>query len=248
MRGTSSIRGFLAASGAAAAMALLAGCEQQPQGEGGPAVATASAALTQGQVVPTGQVCTPTGKHDKHAGFACTTCHMCAGTLSFNPAVAGASAAFDATTKNCSNVACHAVPAGTFSYTTWDWGLDQAVTVTVPYGGQAGSGAANWYATGTSSCDACHGYPPKYDGVAYPWHSGIHGITVGNGNTCQLCHPDATGAYVYAPYVGSSGGLISSCPPGTYCSAPGAITNPSLHGNHALDVSPNWKSACFGCH
>lgn len=245
-----SIRCFLAAMGTAAAMVLVAGCEQQAPGDQAPAV-SASAALTQGQVVPTGSVCTPTGKHVKHAGFACTACHMCAGTLSFDPAVAGATATFDATTKNCSNVACHAVPAGTFTYSYWDWGLDQSVSVSVPYGGAGGGSAANWYATSGASCGACHGYPPTYGGTAYPWHNGQHGLGIPNGNACQLCHPDATGAYVFGgppSFVTTSAGLITSCAPGTFCSAPGTITNASRHGNGVVDVTPLWRSTCSGCH
>jgi hypothetical protein len=168
--------------------------------------------------------------------------------VSFDATIAGPSAAFDATTKNCSSVKCHSVSSGTFTYSSWDWGLDQPVDVTVPYGGSAGSGSANWYAAGSSSCNACHGYPPTYNGTAYPWHSGSHGITVSNGNTCQLCHPDVTGAYVYSAYLSSSGGMISSCPTGTYCAAPGTITVPASHGNGTVDVTPQWSNKCFGCH
>jgi hypothetical protein len=177
---------------------------------------------------------------------------MAAGTLCFNPAVAGATAAFDATTKNCSNVACHTVPAGTFTYQMWDWGCECMVDNTVPYGGSgSGAGTPNWYAAPGLGCNACHGYPPTYNGGAYAWHSGLHGLGISNGNTCQMCHPDATGAYVYGgppSYVTTSGGLIASCAPGTFCSAPGAITNGSLHGNGVVDVSPSFRSACFGCH
>lgn len=234
----------------AVAFVLLQGCEQ---GSGGAAatIAGSSAALTQDAVVPTGTTCAPTGKHAEHGGFTCATCHQCAGTLSFDPTIAGPSAAFDATTKNCSNVACHAVAAGTFTYYTYDWDTDQTVATTVPYGGAQGAATANWYAPPGTTCNACHGYPPKYNGVAYVWHSGAHGLGTANGNNCSLCHPDASGAYVYGgppSYVGTSGGLISSCDPNTYCSAPGSITNRSLHGNGSLDVSTRFVSACIGCH
>lgn len=234
-------------AGVAVAALLAFGCEQ---GEvGGSAVSGERGALTVDHVVATGQVCAPTGKHGKHQAIQCATCHQCAGTVSFDAAVAGPGATFDATTKNCSSIACHGVAAGTFTYSTWDYGLDQLVNVSVPYGGSAGTGQPNWYAASTGGgCDACHGYPPKYNGVAYWWHSGQHGTTISNGNTCQLCHPDATGAYVYAPYTSSTGGLITSCAPGTYCAAPGTITVPSRHGNGVVDVTPGWNSRCSGCH
>lgn len=251
MRFFRSVRWFVALSSIAGASLLVAGCEQQGQGGGELATAGTAAALTQDRVIPTGQVCAPTGKHAQHSGVACATCHQCGGTLSFNATVAGANAAFDATTKNCSNVACHAVPAGTFTYYTYDWGADQLVPTTVPYGGAVGSATANWYATGSASCNVCHGYPPKYNGTAYAWHSGLHGLGTGGGNACQLCHPDATGAYVYGgppSYTGTSAGMITSCEPYTYCAAPGTITNPSLHGNGTVEVSARFTSVCIGCH
>lgn len=113
---------------------LLSACEMDPH------VATGGArtdALNADHVVPTGLVCAPTGKHAEHAGaaIACTTCHMCAGTVSFDPAIAGSSAAFDASAKTCSSVKCHVVPAGTFTYSVYNWGSDSYDDVTVPYGG-----------------------------------------------------------------------------------------------------------------
>lgn len=237
-------------AGLVVAVLLVAACEQGPSGSGAGSLAD-HAAMTVDHVVATGQACGPTGKHDKHAGFACTVCHQCAGTLSFDATVAGPNAAFDATTKNCSSIQCHSVPAGTFSYNGVD-GDGSTILITVPYGGEAGSGTANWYSTGTSSCDACHGYPPKYNGVAYPWHTGSHASpTTSRANTCQVCHPDATGAYVWGglpSYVNTSGGLITSCPVGTFCSAPGTITQPALHGNGTLDVVPQFSSRCSYCH
>jgi hypothetical protein len=235
---------------------LLVGCEAASQrgavipAAGGPVASFDAAALTADRVVPTGQSCSPTGKHFEHRSYACAACHQCAGAVCFDAAVAGPTAAFDATTKNCSNVACHGAVAGTFTYQVWDWGIEDFVQVTVPYG-DAGGSAVNWYAPPGQGCNGCHGYPPKYNGVAYPWHTGTHGQNIPNGNNCKLCHPDAAGAYVYGgppSFVSTSGGLITSCPPGTYCSAPGAITNPSLHRNGRLDVTPAWTSSCFGCH
>jgi predicted CxxxxCH...CXXCH cytochrome family protein len=231
---------------AAAALVVVVGCGPESPGE----LADLSA-ITADRVIPTGQACTPTGKHLEHRSVACATCHLCAGTVSFTGSVAGANAAFDAGTKNCSNIACHAVPAGTFTYTVWDWGSEEVVAVTVPYGGAAGASQPNWYGAGGMGCATCHGYPPRYAGIPYTWHSGLHASGISNGNTCQLCHPDASGAYVYGgppSFTGTSGGQIASCPPGTYCASAGAITNASLHGNGTLDVSPGWSSACFGCH
>lgn len=214
------------------------------------AVAGGGEALTADHVVPTGQACTPTGKHLLHASFSCATCHQAGGALCFDAAVAGATAAFDAVTKTCSSVACHGTTAGTFTYTSWDYSTDQPVSVSVPYGGSGGA-QASWYAPSGGGCTACHGYPPTYNGVPYVWHSGQHGGGIPNGNACQLCHPDATGAYVSGgppSYAGTSGGLIASCPPATYCAAPGTITDPALHRNGVLNVSPRWSSACTGCH
>lgn len=227
---------------ALAALALV-GCQQG-------AASAAASGLTSDHVVPTGQACTPTGKHLEHGSFACATCHQAAGAMCFDAAVAGSAATFDAVTKSCSSIACHGTAAGTFTYSAWDWGADQAVNVTVPYGGSGGA-QASWYAAAGGGCTACHGYPPTYNGVAYPWHSGAHGGGIPDGNACQLCHPDATGAYVFGgppSYASTSGGLIASCPAGAYCAAPGTITDPSLHRNGVLNVSPRWGSACIGCH
>src|SRR5512143_596886 len=135
MRVQGSLRWFILLSSIASSGLMLAGCEQQAQGGGDLATARASGALTQDAVVPTGQACVPTGKHDKHARFACTSCHQCAGTLSFDAAVAGPNAAFDATTKNCSNVSCHSVPAGTFTYYKYNPDTDTVEPIYVPYGG-----------------------------------------------------------------------------------------------------------------
>ncbi len=247
----SSVRYGVAVPLVVSAILALHGCGQGEIAPGDAPAARAAGALTQDAVVPPGQACTPTGKHAEHGSFACTTCHQCAGTLSFNASIAGASAAFDATTKTCTSVACHSVPAGTFTYYTYNPDLMQTVPVTVAYGGSGGSAGANWYAPPGSSCTACHGYPPSYNGTVYAWHTGMHGFGIVNGNACSLCHPDASGAYVYGgppSYVGTSGGLISSCAQYTYCAAPGTITNASLHGNGTVDVSARFASACYGCH
>lgn len=238
---------------AAASASLVVVACGDPRGGVGDRLASTSSAITQDRVIPTGEACTPTGRHVEHNTFGCATCHQCEGTVSFDPAVAGPNAAFDATTKTCSNVACHGFPAGTYTYYTWDWAIEDVVAVTIPYGGEEGAGAASWYADpGTTSCDACHGYPTTYAGVARAWHSGVHAYSfTPNGNACQLCHPHVKGAYVYGglpSYVGTSGGLVTSCPPGTFCAAQGTILDASLHRNGVVDVSATFSSTCNGCH
>jgi hypothetical protein len=211
--------------------AALAGCDGQV-GASGAQLGSAQQALTPDEVcLDTDPLCTPTGAHAKHGAFACSACHKVAGRLSFDSAgpayAAGQSAPrFDATAKTCSNVACHGVPAGTFSFYFPDGSGDPALN-TVGYGG-ATQTTPSWYATG-ATCGACHGNPPRApDGSFYPWHSGQHGGQgpTGTYNQCQFCHPDATGANGQ----------------GT------AITNPTLHANGTVNVQARFTSACFGCH
>jgi hypothetical protein len=199
-----------------------------------PAIAKASAALTQDEVCLDGDpACTPTGAHGKHGTYACSVCHKVAGRLSFDrtgPAYATGYPAptFDATAKTCSNVACHTVPPGTFSY-YFPGGDGEPVLNTVSYGGGAPRPTPSWYATGAIGCTACHDNPPRNGSTgSNAWHSGYHGNQGPTGayNQCQFCHPDATGA----------GGV------GT------AITNAALHGNGVANVQARFTSACFGCH
>jgi hypothetical protein len=201
--------------------------------------------------------CGPTGAHQKHGGYSCTVCHKYAGRLVFDSTSAAYKAGqpkptFNAVTKTCSNVGCHSVPSGTFSY--WSpacEGTDAECTVTVSYGNSGGT-TPSWYATGTNTCGGCHSFPARLANGSIPvWHSGLHGINIPNGNACQLCHPDVTGAYVYGglpSFVGTSAGLITSCATGTYCSSTLTIANPLLHGNGTVDVAPGFRSTCFGCH
>lgn len=181
---------------------------------------------------PTGPTCTPTGAHAKHGSYACAVCHYVAGRLAFNPTgpaygTGFPAPAFNATAKTCSNVACHTVPPGTFSY-YFPGGDGEPVLNTVNYGGGAPRPTPSWYATG-AACAACHDNPPRNgsDG-SNAWHSGYHGNQGPTGayNQCQFCHPDATG----------SGGV------GT------AITNASLHANGTANVQARFTTACFGCH
>ncbi|WP_224981154.1 cytochrome C [Geomonas agri] len=181
--------------------------------------------------------CTPTGAHGGHAtaGYNCKVCHSVAGRLAFaknGPAYGAGLPAptFDATLKSCSNVACHAVPPGTFSYYSYDWGLEQVVLTTVNYYGSAGRATPSWYATGAAGCTACHDDPPRNGSSgSNVWHSGYHGGQGPTGalNQCQLCHPDAS-----SPNNGVGD----------------TITNTTLHANGTVNVYAPFTSACFGCH
>ncbi|WP_443093438.1 CxxxxCH/CxxCH domain c-type cytochrome, partial [Geomonas silvestris] len=133
----------------------------------------------------------------------------------------GAAPQFDAE-KSCSNVSCHAVKSGSFSYYSYNAGTDEYDLITVNYGGAQRTPA--WSATG-QLCAACHGNPPS-DGRV--WHSGRHGNQgpTSSFNQCQLCHPDASG-------VNGQGTTI---------------TNPAQHRNGTLDVQGAFKTTCFGCH
>jgi Geobacter CxxxxCH...CXXCH motif (GSu_C4xC__C2xCH) len=180
--------------------------------------------------------CTPTGAHGKHGAFSCKVCHKFGGRLVFAKTGTDARAygaglgtpAFDATAKTCSNVACHAVPSGTFSYYFMD-GSGEAVLNTVNYG-SASRPTPAWYATGTAGCTACHDDPPRNGSTgSNVWHSGYHGGQgpTGASNQCQFCHPDAS-----SPNNGIGD----------------TITNATLHANGAVTVQATFKSACFGCH
>jgi predicted CxxxxCH...CXXCH cytochrome family protein len=226
----------------ALALVGLSGCGQDDAGAASTAAGTAAAtnqvgtkALTADEECLDGDpACTPTGAHAGHGAFACSVCHKVAGRLVFDKngpayAVGQPAPTFDATAKTCSNVACHGVPAGTFSYSSWDWGLDQPMTVTVSYGGGPRT-TPSWYSTAAGRCTACHDDPPRNGSSgSNTWHSGYHGNQTPTGayNQCQLCHPDAS----------SPGNGIGD-----------TITNPSLHANGTVDVQPQWSSACFACH
>lgn len=200
-------------------------------------------AMIQSEVCTDGDPsCTPTGAHGGpstqpagHYAFDCKVCHRVGGRLSFDkngPAYAPGKPAptFDATAKTCSNVACHGVPAGTFSYYFPD-GSGEPVLNTVSYGGTLAAGSTpSWYTTGASGCSACHGDPPANgSNGSNVWHSGYHAGTgpTGTQNQCQFCHPDAS----------SPGNGIGD-----------TITNPLLHANGTVNVQATFTSACFGCH
>jgi hypothetical protein len=174
----------------------------------------------------------PTGAHTKHGAFACTACHLIPGSPCLDPAGPAAAPgkpapAFDVSAKTCSSVACHGAYSGTFTYSRWDYGIDDIVYVTVPYAGSGGA-ANSWYSTG-STCSSCHGNPPD---PATAWHSPNHAITMAAGRKCETCHPDAISAVVGGKTVGVS---INA----TYA---------TLHGNGAVNVQAKFTSKCFGCH
>jgi predicted CxxxxCH...CXXCH cytochrome family protein len=129
---------------------------------------------------------------------------------------------FDATKpKTCSNIACHGISAGTYSY-YFPGGDGEPELKTVTYDGSVAV-TPLWNSTG-AGCTACHGNPPS----ANAWHSGYHGNQGPSGayNQCQFCHPDATGSNGH----------------GT------AITNLSQHADRIINVQVAFKSSCFGCH
>jgi predicted CxxxxCH...CXXCH cytochrome family protein len=261
---------IFAISFAGAAALFAAGCGQEEPVDAAPANAgqevTAVAPRTGNLLAQAdfcddaeSPTCIPTGAHGKlavnfatgHAGFECKECHYIGGRLAFKPASKGglaflpAPAArpyFDATAKTCSNIACHTVPAGTFSY-YFPGGDGEPVLNTVPYGGGGPQPTPNWYSTG-ASCSACHVSPPRYNGQPYAWHSGLHGGTLAY-NDCQLCHLDATSSY-QGGGVWNAVGLSTA----TNCTVNGVPNQPcsKLHANGALNVNATFRTQCFGCH
>jgi hypothetical protein len=221
----------------ATSLALVSGCGEQGLATAASLSAQAkevrSTNLTQDEVCLDGDpACTPTGAHGKHGAYLCSVCHKVAGRLVFDktgPAYATGypNPTFDATAKTCTNVACHRVPPGTFSYYFGVDGNGDPVLYTVSYGGGPPRSTPSWYAT--AGCTACHDNPPKNgsDG-SNAWHSGFHANRPPTDpyNQCQFCHPDATG----------SNGVGTS------------ITNPLLHGNGIVNVQATFRTSCFGCH
>lgn len=202
--------------------------------------------MTQDEVCLDGDPdCTGSGAHgpattsnplNGHAAFDCKVCHKVGGRLVFskttNPtayATGYPTPTFDATAKTCSNIACHTVPTGTFSYYFPDGNGDPQL-YTVTYGGGAPRDTPSWYATGAVGCSACHDDPPR-TGSTGPnvWHSGYHGGQGPTGayNQCQFCHPDASSP---------SNGIGDT------------ITNATLHANGTVNVQATFKTACFNCH
>jgi hypothetical protein len=204
--------------------------------------------------------CTTTdgsGAHPKHAGFGCKVCHMVGGVMCFDPAGpatgTGTPPSFDVATKTCSNIKCHGVPAGTFSYyypgdETDENGDPIPVLKTVNIYGNTGGITPSWYSTG-GGCTACHGNPPANgtDG-SNAWHSSFHAnnqnVGAINPNACELCHNDPTRPFgTWVPIAFSSVGTDGKYH--GYQINPAAATQ---HANGGPVVLAKFVSQCFGCH
>ena len=156
----------------------------------------------------------------------------------FTPGVAPA---YDPVSKSCSNVSCHGVPSGTFSYWFMD-GAGDPLLYTVPYGGAAHQ-TPSWTTTG-AQCIACHDNPPYNAPNQYTWHSGWHGnVNINSArntdvlglNKCDLCHSD-----VVSTITGTLGTATATMTT--------TIANSIMHRNGTPDVQPKWGTSCFGCH
>lgn len=263
----------------AAAAALVAGCGQEGPMVAAPAAEPRAVTAV---VSPTAKVlaqsdfcddalaptCTPTGAHGKiavgfqpvHAGYDCKVCHYVGGRLAFQPggpafltAPGSARPSFDATAKTCSNIACHTVPPGQFSYYFPGNEMDEEgypipELKTVNYGGGVGSGPTpSWYSTGQGGCTSCHGNPPANgsDG-SNAWHSGNHANDQNIGpvgpNDCELCHNQLVLPSTYNPLV------EDTCEPVSMACAGTAILIPALHGDGQLSINARFRTQCFGCH
>jgi hypothetical protein len=225
-------------------------------------IASTKARLALSQVIPTDTTPIPdvpgahgipgqvSGGPTKHGQYECKVCHYVGGVLMFDPsgpavALGMPLPSFNASTKTCSNVACHGVPAGTFSYyfpgnemDEEGYPIPELKTVTV-YGNSGGT-TPSWYATGSVACSACHLNPPRLgtDG-SNAWHSGFHANNQNVGpigpNACELCHNKYENN-AFSAIAQSSNGV------GT------AILIPALHGNGVYDVVARFRTQCFGCH
>jgi hypothetical protein len=246
-----------------AACGELPGGKDAQQASGAPRAAKATENLVQADVcLDTDPECTPTGAHGKHGSFNCLVCHAKGGRLSFTSSGPNALAyragspapSFDAAAKTCSNVACHGVPPGTFSYyfpgnedNDGD-GFPDAELKTVNYGGTLAASTPGWYTTG-NACTACHGNPPANgsDG-SNAWHSGFHANNQNVGaigpNACELCHNSTEvpfGTWIPVAFSGvAADGHVR-----------GISINPaaaSQHANGTATVRAKFVSQCFGCH
>ena len=244
----------IVAAAAVAACGQITTSEEAPQGAVKASKLQPRASLTVESVCANADdpECTPTGAHAKHTS-TCAVCHAVAGRLAFQvggPAYgAGWTSsqprpAFDPVAKTCSNVACHGVPAGTYSYYFPGNEMDAdgypiPELKTVSYGGTMSAATPSWYATGSATCTACHGNPPANgsDG-SNAWHSGNHANNQNVGptppNACELCHNLPSN--VNSPIVQSVNGA------GT------VILQPGFHATGAVNVNARFRSQCFGCH
>jgi hypothetical protein len=179
------------------------------------------------------------GAHSKHVGATLTTpidCGAChpKPADAFSPghlgdgtadvtwgglAVAGgAQPVWDRGAGTCATAYCHGNYSGTYTYSYWDYSIEDLVYVDVPY---AGSNATPLWTDAAMTCGSCHGDPPPGE-----WHAASHG-SIDRHRECQLCHPDATGA-------NATGG--------------GAITDAARHVNGVVDVTPQFTTSGCGCH
>ncbi|ABS26032.1 hypothetical protein Anae109_1829 [Anaeromyxobacter sp. Fw109-5] len=178
----------LALSGLVSACGLEEPVAQEPEAR--PTFAAERSAV---QVV-SGAVCTGTGAHDAHEGFAngCITCHPCGGALGFAP---------DAT-----------LPSGrpvSGNITTDATGTSCTVACHTPEGQP--STAISWSATGPFPCSQCHS-----QGLAAPAggssHPADNSSVEANRTACQSCH-DTSRHVTGTPLVKTPNGPIE-IPPG----------------------------------
>jgi hypothetical protein len=165
--------------------------------------------------------------HREEGGLLCADCHtphnpMMPGPLfRWSPKAyipGGPPPTLDAATHTCSTVACHMVPVGTYQY--WKLvGDDEWLLYEATYGGPVRT--APWGEALRGACRACHASPPSP--AAGAWHSPTHGGG-GINAECSLCHPNVSKV---------NGELVISG---------------QGHKNGVVDVTPQWKSRCFGCH
>ncbi len=219
---------------------LAAGCGGEAPEEG----AAAPTLRTRSEVSTAATAADPHVLHRTLAFTQCADCHSAHGgmmgtaLIGFGPRAYAAgqpAPTFDPAAKTCSNVACHMVPAGNFTY-YFPGGDGEVVETTVGYGGVPVT-TPPWNQALSGACRACHTAPPTPSRGA--WHSGFHGNTAAAAlNACSLCHPDVV--------LTTTGELALST--ATNC---GPLRNQpcaALHRNGAVDVQPRWKSSCFGCH
>jgi predicted CxxxxCH...CXXCH cytochrome family protein len=131
----------------------------------------------------------------------------------------GTQPSWDRSAGTCASTYCHGNYSGVYAYFVWDWGAEDLVPMYAPY---SGARATPGWADGPVTCGSCHGNPPAASGT---WHTRYHG-NLGYQRDCQTCHPDAK----------SVNGVGTE------------ITNPALHINGVVEVTPRWTSACWGCH
>jgi trimeric autotransporter adhesin len=179
-----------------------------------------------------------------HAKTVTADGHFGPATVTIDPQYSfttGGVPAYDAVGKTCSNVSCHSVPAGTFSY-YFPGGDGNPLLNTVPFGGISHQTPV-WTTTG-AQCIACHDNPPYSAPNQYVWHSGWHGgvnlISSSNPdvlgyNKCDLCHSDVISTITGTP--GTATAQMTT-----------TITDINKHRNGVADVQGKFEQRCFGCH